>query len=109
MGTRNSSAGEREWRESWEPTLPLYAPNARMIDFIVPGNELGGEWARAERRLEFLVRLLNWMINARAQGVAACPDAELLEAVGRVERLALEVTRDVLGSASRISESVCGG
>jgi hypothetical protein len=87
MGAYRFNVAEQEWRESWEPTFPLVAPK-----LAVGTGELDDAWTQAERHLEYMVRLVDWAINARPGGVASA-DAELHAAIETVEQLVLQVTR----------------
>jgi hypothetical protein len=96
MGICRIDAAEQEWRESWEPTLPLVAPAERVIGPRVRTGQLAGDWEEAARHLAFMVRLVYWVVNTEAQGDEIRADAEVREAIERVERLVLHVTNNVL-------------
>jgi len=83
VGATRSKIAEQEWRESWEPTLPLLAPSELATR---PGYQNYG-WAQAERHLKYLARLVGWAANTRVKGTAACGDDELRAAIGMVEKL----------------------
>jgi hypothetical protein len=72
----------------------------------VRAGELAGDWEEAERHLEFMVRLVYWVVNIRAQGAEIRADAEVRETIESVERLVLQVTNDVvhIPYRTRVSE-----
>ena len=88
-------AAEQEWRESWEPILPLIAPSDLVTTPLDRSSELADGWEEAEHHLEFMIRLVRWAISARGQGLEACPNTEIAETAERVERLVLQVTNSI--------------
>jgi len=95
MGIYKIDAAEQEWRESWEPTLPLVAPSALITTPLDRSSELADGWEKAECHLEFMIRLVWWAVSVRGQGFEICPHTELAETVERVERLVLQVTNGI--------------
>lgn len=106
MGICRIDAAEQEWRESWEPTLPLVASSKRVAGPAVGAGELAGDWEEAERHLEFMVRLVYWVVNARAERTEILAEAQVRETIESVERLVLQVTNDVghIPYRKRVSE-----
>jgi hypothetical protein len=88
MRTSELDLAEQEWRESWEPTLPLTASRGSTKS-VVPSQRFAQVWSHTERRLEYMVRLLSWALNGRAEKVRT---AELQKALEKFDRLTIEVT-----------------
>ena len=68
MNPRRCKIAEQEWRESWEPVLPLIAPGERM------DTPVDHAWTEAARRLDYVIRLVGWIVNLRADGIVTCDD-----------------------------------
>ena len=96
MGACRFNIAEQEWKESWEPTLRLVASTEHMIKFAARTGKLDDAWTYAERRLDYMVRLMCWVIKARSEGAAVCTDCELSAAIEVVEQLVRQVTGKIL-------------
>ena len=109
MGACRPNVAEQEWRESWEPVLPLVAP-CDTVNFAVEAGEREDAWTQAKRHLEYMVQLAGWLINTKSEGVPICADAELHAIIETVDQIALQVTSNILqGPCREISSSVCDG